>query len=115
MQFKFPLRDKAGKEIIDHTVLLQALRAEKSGFFPVDVDGLWHNAIHFTDAAKDELAVDGSVACIADGEVLAYRLPATYKQSSVGGVDYSYSNAFTLVRHVYETPKGNILVFFSLY
>ena len=115
MQFKFPLRDKKGKEITESKTLLSALKTENSGFFPITADGLWHNGIHFTDNAQTPLAIDEAICCIADGEVVAYRLPATYKQTSVGGVEYPYSNAFTLVRHVYETPKGNILVFFSLY
>ncbi len=115
MQFKFPLRHKDGKEITESEKLLQALQTENSGFFPIDADGLWHNGIYFTDNTQSQLAIEEAICCIADGEVVAYRLPGRYQQTTIAGIEYPYSNAFTLVRHVYETPKGNLLVFFSLY
>ena len=115
MQFKFPLLNREGKEITEADVFLRALQREKSGFFPIDADGLWYNGIDFSESERSPLALDAAIRCVADGEVVAYRLPARYKKISLAGAEGLYSNAFTLVRHVYETPKGNILVFFSLY
>ena len=118
MQFKFPLlkkEDGSHQEITELEEMLKALKQEGDGYFPINTDGLWHNGISFTDSSRSQLAIDDTVCCVADGEVVAYRLPATYKQVSIAGEEYLYSNAFTLIRHVYETPKGNILVFFSLY
>ncbi|MEB0080376.1 hypothetical protein QN386_25620, partial [Pseudomonas sp. CCI3.2] len=69
------------------------------------------------------------VRCIADGEVVAYRLNADYlnsrfeQNSSV--LQLQYSTSFCLVRHTYQSPpnpeegpdhgKQNSLTFYSLY
>lgn len=112
----------------DHPLAkLTSLSKATGGFYPMGGNGLWHGGVHFdqgTATAFDQ----SSVRCIADGEVIAYRIDAQYPTS-----DYiddiprikraPFSSGFVLVRHRLTPPSsGNTpastcptLVFYSLY
>ncbi|WP_152495062.1 hypothetical protein [Paraburkholderia kururiensis] len=98
------------------------LKREPSGTFAVTDSGMWHGGVHISEAgAGQALDFKGGVRCIADGEVVAWRLNRAYPVSSIparegrAAISASYSTGFVLVKHVMEFPRGSRLVFFSLY
>lgn len=98
------------------------LKREPSGTFAVTDSGMWHGGIHISEAgAGQALDFKGGVRCIADGEVVAWRLNRAYPVSSIparnghAAISVPYSTGFVLVKHVMEFPRGSRLVFFSLY
>lgn len=83
---------------------------------------MWHGGIHVTEAgAGQSLDLDAGLRCIADGELVAFRIDKTYPVSEIatadGGLPYeaSYSTGFALVRHTMEFPRDTKLTFYSLY
>ncbi|WP_316682961.1 SH3 domain-containing protein, partial [Ralstonia flaminis] len=125
--FKFPFRKKATtggapEEITDEHEFLTLLRNEPSGGYGVSNKGMWHGGIHISETgAGQKLDLEHGVRCLADGEVIAYRLDRHYPVSQVQAsnddpvIDSPYSTSFVLVRHVMEFPKDSRLTFFSLY
>ncbi len=117
----------------EHDIYRLLAEHEPGGFYLVSPSGMWHGGIHVTEAgAGQSLDLDSGVRCIADGEVVAYRINkwplASYLpipmpsfaaglSGTPGNAFYTsnYSTAFTLVRHQMEFPKGNCLTFYSLY
>lgn len=95
-----------------------------AGSYPLGISGLWHGGVHF-DGGTAEIFRQTSVCCLADGEIVAYRVdervPTTlYK---VNGVEkeHPFSRNFVLVRHILVAPKIEgeqyrpLLTFYSLY
>lgn len=61
----------------------------------------------FTSVPKQPIGSirDGGVKCIADGEVVAFRLDSELQRLSYpGGIKAGYSKGFTLVRHRLVLP-----------
>ncbi|POA81153.1 hypothetical protein [Pseudomonas protegens] len=117
----FPLKVGATRSI-DPQQYYKALAKAEDGFYPIGVNGLWHGGVHFDDASG--LVSDKTeVRCIADGEVVAYRIDKTYPVSEYGSKSAPFSTGFVLVRHRLELPAppaspataGPSLIFFSLY
>jgi len=96
-------------------------QAASEGFFPLGINGQWHGGIHFvgslTSTAASFNQQDG-VRCIADGEVIAWRLnaePLQVKNKFPKGLG-RHSSGFVLVRHRLQYPGTQISgVFYSLY
>jgi hypothetical protein len=81
---------------------------------------MWHGGIHITEAgAGQALDLDAGVRCIADGEVIAYRLNRAYPVSEIAAAQGQapvlapYSTSFALVRHRMAFPKGSALTFYT--
>lgn len=84
---------------------LAALAAAQDGFYPIGANGLWHGGIHFGAETAARFNQDGGVKCIADGEVVAFRLDSELQRLSYpGGIKAGYSKGFTLVRHRLVLP-----------
>ncbi|MDP3817226.1 hypothetical protein [Pseudomonas sp.] len=106
--FPFNSAGDASKEITDPQFYYDALAKAKNGFYPMGDNGLWHGGVHFdsgTAAALDQ----SSVRCIADGEVIAYRIDNQYPESEyISGVPLikraPFSTGFVLVKHRLELP-----------
>ncbi|NHN77131.1 glycoside hydrolase family 104 protein [Azotobacter chroococcum] len=86
-------------------------------------NGLWHGGIHFDGHTAAHLDQSG-VRCIADGEVIAYRIDARYPHSEYGagdgGTPAPFSTGFVLVRHRLQAPaigedRPPALTLYSLY
>ncbi|HCN45932.1 MAG TPA: hypothetical protein DIT18_09995, partial [Pseudomonas sp.] len=105
---------------------LTHLAKASNGFYPMGVHGSWHGGVHFDGGTAG--ALDQSrVLCLADGEVVAYRIPSTtpttrYVLFPEPAFDAPFASGFVLVRHRIqapaiegsdETPPG--LTFYSLY
>ncbi|WP_166359588.1 glycoside hydrolase family 19 protein [Pseudomonas akapageensis] len=113
------------KETRDPLRQLTHLADAKAGFYPLGVNGLWHGGVHFDDGTASTLD-PSSVHCLADGEVVAYRIdqrsPTTSYIVNKLPTLRPFSRNFVLVRHRLQAPKieGSAdtppsLTFFSLY
>jgi hypothetical protein len=96
-----------------------------AGFYPLGASGLWHGGIHF-DGGTAGMLDQSSVHCLADGEVVAYRIdrhsPTTMYWVNNITVNKPFSRNFVLVRHRLQLPKVESseveppsLIFYSLY
>jgi len=122
LNFAFPFKKSDGKDFIDEHQFHALLARESGGFFPVSDSGMWHGGMHVTaGGAGTSLDLNNGVRCIADGEVVAYRVDRAYPVSELPAlagkpaVKATYSTGFALVRHRTEFPHGTKLTFFSLY
>jgi hypothetical protein len=102
---------------------LAALADAGSGSYPMGRNGLWHGGIHFDGHTAGHLDQSG-VRCIADGEVIAYRIDARYPHSEYRAGDVCtaapFSTGFVLVRHRLQAPaigedRPPALTLYSLY
>lgn len=106
---------------------LISLAKANSGYYPMGANGLWHGGVHF-DEGTDTTFDQSSVRCIADGEVIAYRIDEQYSLSEyLGDIPLikraPFSTGFVLVRHRLAlpplgktfTPTAPALIFYSLY
>ncbi|AZG14754.1 glycoside hydrolase family 19 protein [Cupriavidus pauculus] len=127
LAFAFPFCRKgdgqaAGRNFTSEHDFHTLLKKEPSGCFAVGPKGMWHGGIHVSESgAGASLDLLHGVRCMADGEVVAFRINRAYLVSQVAAQDGKperearYSTGFVLVRHAMEFPKGNRLTFFSLY
>lgn len=126
-KWSYPLKVGTG-EATGPQQFYKALAKAKDGYYPLGVNGLWHGGVHFDEASGlvNDLT---EVRCIADGEVVAYRIDEKYPTSDFGSTHSVYSTGFVLVKHRLELPApstpapatgaaaapGPSLTFFSLY
>lgn len=127
MNFQYPIRKADGKQFNDAEEIYKALEGEKSGHYLLGSNRFWHGGIHISDASAPQCVLNEPVRCMADGEVVAYRLNQDYLESTFGDNEkkLKYSNSFCLVRHEYKSApnpeegpnkgKQNKLNFYSLY
>ncbi|WP_313525036.1 hypothetical protein [Stutzerimonas kunmingensis] len=102
--YPFPGKDSSNNPLQLLTHMAQA----KGGFYPTGENGLWHGGVHFdegTAAAFDQ----SSVRCIADGEVIAYRIDERYPVSEFTDdiplvKRAPFSTGFVLVKHSLQPP-----------
>ncbi|ALK32433.1 hypothetical protein Bpla01_25110 [Burkholderia plantarii] len=86
---------------------LAALATADDGFYPLGANGLWHGGIHFGAQTAGKFDQDGGVKCIADGEVVAFRLASKLQELAYpDGSKAGYSHGFTLVRHRLVLPPA---------
>jgi len=127
LAFSYPFQKKgegnaAGKNITDEHEFHALLKKEASGHYAVSAKGMWHGGIHISEGGAGAcLDLKYGVRCIADGEVVAFRVNRNYLVSQIPAQgdkpagEAHYSTGFALVRHTMEFPKGTKLTFFSLY
>jgi len=92
-----------GAEETDPQQYYKALAKAKDGFYPLGSNGLWHGGVHF-DEATGLVGDKAEVRCIADGEVVAYRIDEVYPKSDFGSTHSVFSTGFVLVKHRLEVP-----------
>lgn len=109
-------------EMTDEHEFHKLLKNEPSGSYPISRHGIWHGGIHISEVGAGQLlSLEHGVRCIADGEVVAWRLNRVYpvselrEQGEQPAAEAPYSTGFALVRHAMEFPRGCTLTFFSLY
>ncbi|MDT3719720.1 hypothetical protein [Pseudomonas oryzihabitans] len=121
----YPFKTKGGQDVTDPRLYQQALAHARGGTYLLGSNGLWHGGVHFDEGTAAYLD-QSRIHCIADGEVVAYRIDdkvhriAPDPGSTPRGK--TYSTSFVLVRHRLEAPQlpnnpevPPSLVFFSLY
>jgi len=137
-KFSYPVpSDKDGQAFSSAEALLDALGNERSGQYLVGSQGMWHGGIHITDATMPWCALGSRseaekayrsepykgeqfIRCMADGEIVAYRVCRDYPSVSIPwrGESLSFSNSFVLVKHYIKTADtdGAVgLTFYTLY
>ncbi|WDG81381.1 hypothetical protein PUP68_00280 [Pseudomonas chlororaphis] len=129
-KWAYPLKVGTG-QATDSMQYYKALAKAEDGYYPLGSNGLWHGGVHF-DEATGLVADSTEVRCIADGEVVAYRIDDSYPKSNYGTAGAVFSTGFVLVKHRLELPappavtpaagappaapaSGPSLTFFSLY
>ncbi|MFJ3368187.1 chitinase [Pseudomonas sp. NPDC086251] len=129
IKFHYPFRKPDKTPFTDVNELYQILEKETSGHYLLGAHNFWHGGIHITDLSAPQCVRDDALCCIADGEVVAYRLNDEYGEATFGDGETAkklkYSNSFCLVRHEYQSApnpeegvnqgKQNSLTFYSLY
>jgi predicted chitinase len=114
-----PFKDKR-----DPLAQLTHMANAAAGYYPLGRGGLFHGGVHF-DGGTAGILDQSSVHCLADGEVVAYRIdthaPTTHFVNAIP-VAKPFSRNFVLVRHRLQPPKieGSqdippSLTFYSLY
>ncbi|MDR9751059.1 pesticin C-terminus-like muramidase [Pseudomonas sp. SZMC_28357] len=118
-KWSYPLKT-AADETADPQQFYRALAKARDGYYPLGANGLWHGGVHFDEDTG--LVNDATeVRCIADGEVVAYRIDEVYPTSEFGSMRALYSTGFVLVKHRLEIPAdpgaqpAPGLTIFSLY
>lgn len=105
--YPFKTAGEESKDVSDPQIYLDALAKAKDGFYPMGANGLWHGGIHFDDNTAGSLN-QSAIRCIADGEVIAYRVDQRYPTTQYGDgptvVHLPFSTGFVLVRHRLEVP-----------
>lgn len=108
--FPFKLKGadgEASKDITNPELYYAALAQAKDGFYPMGANGNWHGGVHF-DEATGVVLDQSEVRCIADGEVIAYRIdehyPTTTYSEGPTAVHLPFSTGFVLVKHHLELP-----------
>ena len=106
-EWKFPVIINSKKEPLTTNNYYAALMSTSTGFYPVSVTNLMHMGIHFDKTVLKKLGDENErqVHCIADGEVVAYRINDYYQKTNYGDSIAFYSTSFVLVRHLLEMER----------
>ncbi|MNQ63945.1 hypothetical protein D3C85_783450 [compost metagenome] len=118
--WSYPFAGASSNPLVNLTSLAKA----KAGFYPMGANGLWHGGVHF-DQGTAGVFDQSNVRCIADGEVIAYRIDDKYPLSIYTSEiplikQASFSTGFVLVKHRLAPPPLSsaappALTFYSLY
>ncbi|MDR0183965.1 glycoside hydrolase family 19 protein [Lysobacter arvi] len=105
----YPFKDKDGRVISDPRAFIEALIPVQGGHYLLGAHGFFHGGIHLDRACKAYLSMEDGICCLADGEVIAYRIDSDYHDATPGGVGQGvawrpYSTGFVLVRHRLQAP-----------
>ncbi len=107
LTWTYPFADAQKKEITDPQKFYHALSHMDDGFFPLGVNGFPHGGAHFGGGTAPRLDQTGGVRCIADGEIVAYRINDRYPHLQFAdGKWAAYSTGFVLVRHHLALPPA---------
>lgn len=111
--YPFPIADTSNghrggrQEATDPQTYYSALAQAEDGFYPIGYNGQWHGGIHFGAQTGQALAQEGGVRCIADGEVIAWRIDDDYPTAEYSTcAAATYSRGFVLVRHRLQLPPA---------
>ncbi len=101
MKFNFP-----SDKVNESNVATSYGHSNEVGCFPIGRQFNWHGGIHIEGKGQP-------IRAIADGIVVAYRVP----DYCIGydGINGQFSNSFVLVQHKYTSPQGRDMIYYSLY
>ena len=133
-KFSWPVPSNRGSDFTSQEDVMSHLEGEATGWYMVGSNGMWHGGIHITSATTPWCALSGkavselldfpvpykgeqSVRCMADGEVVAYRICRDYLKVPWETGPLNVSGSFVLVRHYIQPGeiKENGLHFYTLY
>ncbi|MFK4076408.1 hypothetical protein ACI2KX_22045 [Ectopseudomonas khazarica] len=113
--YPFKTAGENSKEVTDPQLYFDALAKAENGYYPLGANGLWHGGVHF-DSGTGAMLDQSEIRCIADGEVIAYRIDQQYPMTPYGAVNQpgsgpapvgaKYSTGFVLVKHRLELPPA---------
>ncbi|EDJ1071604.1 hypothetical protein VY657_003848 [Salmonella enterica] len=119
---RWPVPNNRGGEFSNLEEMLAHLEGEAAGHWLIGRNGMWHGGIHISDTTTPWCALSGqamneavdfpvpfkgeqAVRCMADGEVVAYRINRDYLSVPWYWGDLHYSGSFVLVRHRIQPGK----------
>lgn len=127
-------KNNRGGEFSNLEEMLAHLEGEAAGHWLIGRNGMWHGGIHISDTTTPWCALSGqamnealdfpvsfsgeqAVRCMAEGEVVAYRINRDYLSVPWYWGDLRYSGSFVLVRHRVQPGKTaeSGLTFYTLY
>ncbi|PBI78108.1 hypothetical protein A9993_25085 [Rahnella victoriana] len=127
-------KNPKGNEFGNAEEILAHLGGEPAGFYLVGRNGMWHGGIHISSVTTPWSALSGKgtsesvdfpvpykgeqpLRCMADGEVVAYRVCKDYLEAPWTSGILSYSGSFVLIRHYLQPgdDKKSSLTFYTLY
>ncbi|WP_157825426.1 N-acetylglucosaminidase [Rahnella sp. AA] len=131
----YPITKNAkGDEFGNSEEILSHIEKEPAGLYLVGRNGMWHGGIHISSVTTPWCALSGngasestdfptpykggqSLRCMADGEVVAYRICKDYLHAPWPSGELSYSGSFVLIRHYLQPgeDKKSSLTFYTLY
>lgn len=123
-----------GTEFRSQEDILSHLGGESTGQYAIGRSGMWHGGIHITHTTTPWCALSGkapleafdfpvafkgeqAVRCMADGEVVAYRICKDYLTLAWESGPLSFSGSFVLVKHYIQPgdKESSGLHFYTLY
>ncbi|MGL4200260.1 MAG: hypothetical protein ACRCTT_02280 [Enterobacter roggenkampii] len=123
-----------GNEFKNQEEILSHIGGESTGQYMIGRSGMWHGGIHITEATTPWCALSGksplealdfpvpfkgeqAVRCMADGEVVAYRVCKDYLSLAWESGPLSFSGSFVLVKHFIQPgeKESSGLHFYTLY
>ncbi|MDY1038666.1 hypothetical protein [Lelliottia sp. CFBP8978] len=123
-----------GSEFANQEEILSHVGGESTGLYMIGRNGMWHGGIHITSATTPWCGLSGKAAseiidfptafkgeqavrCMADGEVVAYRICKDYMQIKWETGPLSISGSFVLVKHYIQPGEKETsgLHFYTLY
>ena len=123
-----------GSEFHNQEDILSHIGGESTGQYMIGRNGMWHGGIHITHATTPWCALSGkapveafdfpvafkgeqAVRCMADGEVVAYRVCKDYLTLGWESGPLSFSGSFVLVKHFIQPgeKESSRLHFYTLY
>lgn len=123
-----------GSEFKNQEEILSHLGGESTGQYAIGRSGMWHGGIHITHATTPWCALSGkapleafdfpvpfkgeqAIRCMADGEVVAYRVCKDYLTLGWESGPLSFSGSFVLVKHYIQLgeKESSGLHFYTLY
>lgn len=123
-----------GSEFNNQEEILSHVGRESTGLYTIGRSGMWHGGIHITEATTPWCALSGkspleaidfpvpfkgeqAVRCMADGEVVAYRVCKDYLTIAWESGPLSFSGSFVLVKHFIQPgeKESSGLHFYTLY
>lgn len=127
-------KDEHGNEFLNLTEILSHLNAESTGHYLLGRNGMWHSGIHITNTTTPWCALSSKkiiehpffsdnyngkqpIRCMADGEIIAYRINQDYLTIAWQGENLQLSNSFVLIKHIIQlgNTERSRLIFYSLY
>ncbi|WP_438710333.1 hypothetical protein ACSTS3_15060 [Aquimarina muelleri] len=82
-------------------------QSNQFGVYPINRYNTWHGGLHIEGTNE--------ICAIADGRIIAYRIPETYIEETLEDKKSLYSNGFMLIQHDYESKNKLQYRFYSLY
>ncbi|EHA6880727.1 hypothetical protein JMC21_004671 [Salmonella enterica] len=123
-----------GTEFKNQEEILSHLGGESTGLYMIGRSGMWHGGIHITEATTPWCALSGkapleamdfpvpfkgeqAIRCMADGEVVAYRICKDYQTVAWESGPLNFSGSFVLVKHFIQPgeKESSGLHFYTLY
>ncbi|MGR7525740.1 hypothetical protein ACU6ZM_16195 [Klebsiella aerogenes] len=134
-KFSWPVPSNSrGSDFTNQDDVMSHLEGEPTGWYLLGSNGMWHGGIHITSTTTPWCALSGKAAsevvdfpvafkgeqavrCMADGEVVAYRICRDYLTVPWEIGPLNVSGSFVLVRHYIQPgeKKESGLHFYTLY
>jgi len=121
----FPARKQNGENYTTLDEMMGLIGQEPHGSWLAGTNKMWHGGLHITQKSApgsvltpETMETAVPLQCMADGEVVAWRLNKDYQKSTFLGQSIQYTTTFVLVKSVCQPAPNNEqtwLEFYSLY